>query len=418
MLDTNMVAKQPRNIFILHPSDFLTDHEPHGDGLTAFGFIRELARRDYRLHVAARQCSLSSPLPSNVTLYQLPVRVRVPLLDRVEYMIRARRLFQRLQYAESIEIIHQMNPVFAGLSLAVTGTRVPIVLGTIVPCWPDDPDSLLSRHPLVGKLLLGIKRVIVGWQQKAAAILLLTSPAALNRVPYPEAIEHKVMFVPHGIDTEAFSPASPGECSQSAPTVLFLANLQRRKGIFVLLKAFERVAQAVPGCRLRIVGSGPESASVAEQVKRMPCGDQIELVPNVARDRVVTFLRECTVYCLPSLGEPYGASLVEAMCCGIPVVGTAAGGFPYLVPEGGGRLVPPRNPDALAMALIEVLTDEALQRSMGTVNRDHAVASLSWSRAVDRLEIAYRVAFSQHNVSNSIIHQAGMPNASAGDARQ
>ncbi len=390
-----MTQGHPRTIFLLHPSDYLTDHEPHGDGLTAFGFIHELARRGYRLHVAARQVSVRNPLPENVTLHMVPKRIRIPLLDRLEYMVRVRMLFRRLQRTESIQLVHQMNPVFAGLSLALAGIDVPLVLGTIVPRWPNDPDSISSRHPWVGKVLERIKNAVVNLQQKSATLLLLTSPAAVNRLPKPDKMLSKVMFVPHGIDTDLFSPAM-GKTTVQPPTILFLANLQKRKGIFTLLEAFFEIAEALPDCRLRIVGSGREATSVAAYVNTMPHRDRIELVGNVSRERVKCFLHECSVYCLPSFGEPYGASVAEAMSCGIPVVVTKAGGFPHLVPENGGRFVPVGQSSALAAALIEVLSNEKLQRTMGAVNREHAVASLSWSRAVDQLEVGYRTAFSQH----------------------
>lgn len=411
-----MTQGQPRTIFLLHPSDYLTDHKPHGDGLTAFGFIHELARRGYRLHVAARQVSLRDPLPANVILHMVPKRIRIPLLDRLEYMVRVRRLFRRLQRTESIELVHQMNPVFAGLSLALAGIDVPLVLGTIVPRWPNDPDSISSRHPWVGKVLEKIKNAVVGLQQKSATILLLTSPAAVNRLPKPGKVLSKVMFVPHGIDTDLFSPAMEKTTIQP-PTILFLANLQKRKGIFTLLEAFFEIAEAIPDCRLKIVGSGREAVSVAAYVNSMPHRDRIELVGNVSRERVKNFLHECSVYCLPSFGEPYGASVAEAMSCGIPVVVTKAGGFPYLVPENGGRFVPMGKSSELAAALIEVLGNEKLQRAMGVVNREHAVASLSWSRAVDQLELGYRTAFSQHNLMKEKQEQV-VAESSAGELGQ
>ena len=392
---TQVPTGQLRSIFLLHPSDYLTDHASHGDGLTAFGFIHELAKRGYRLHVAARQVSLRTELPENVILHRILRRIHIPLLDRLEYMVRVRRFFRRLQRAEPIQLIHQMNPVFAGLSLALAGTDVPIVLGTIVPRWPNDPDSLASRHPLVGRFLDGIKNFVVGLQQKKATMLLLTSPAAMNRMPKPEQVQDKIMFVPHGIDTELFSPATTKR-AEGPPRILFLANLQKRKGIYTLLDAFLEIVKSVPNCRLRIVGSGAEAASVAAYVDTMPCRKQVELIGNVPRERVSDFLRDCTVYCLPSFGEPYGASVVEAMSCGIPIVVTKAGGFPYLVPETGGRFIRPGNSFALAKALVEILTNPEMQRSMGAVNREHAVASLSWARAVDQLEIGYRTAFSRH----------------------
>ena len=410
----NQISSGPlRSIFLLHPSDYLTDHESHGDGLTAYGFIHELAQRGYRLHIAARKISLRSKLPANVTLHLIRSRVRLPLLDRLEYMVRTRLLFRRLQRTEPVELIHQMNPVFAGLSLAMVGTGVPVVLGTIVPRWPKDPDSIASRHPRVGKILEKIKNSIVSWQQKAATILLLTSPAAENRLPHPEKMRAKTTFVPHGIDTESFSPMT--KRNVTAPTILFLANLQKRKGIFTLLDAFLEVSAAVPNCRLKIVGGGTEAKAVAAYVETMPCHNQIELVGNVARDRVVGFLHECTVYCLPSFGEPYGASVAEAMSCGTPVVVTKAGGFPYLVPEAGGRFVSPGNARELATSLVEVLNNQGLQRSMGAENRRHAIASLSWARVVDRLELAYRTALSQHNLQQRKTPQEFMSGSSAGE---
>jgi L-malate glycosyltransferase len=415
---THAPTGQPRNIFLLHPSDFLTDHEPHGDGLIAFGFIRELARRGYRLHVAARKYSLRTPLPPNVIFHKLPIRIRMPLLDRLEFMIRVRALFKRLQREESIQLIHQMNPVFTGLSLALTGTGTPLVLGTIVPRWPNDPDSLASRHPLLRRLLRTIKNLIVSLQQKQASALLLTSPAAMNRIPRPSQVQHKVMFVPHGIDTDLFSPARAGKSSEQPLTILFLANLQKRKGIFVLLEAFAEVVKTLPNCRLRIVGAGPEATAVAEHVSTLTCSSQIELVGNVSREQVGGFFQECSVYCLPSFGEPYGASVVEAMSCGAPVVVTAAGGFPYLVPDGGGRFVPPGDASALASALIEILKDEKLQRSMGLVNREYAVASLGWNTAVDRLELAYRTVFSRQNLARPASQEALLAEPSTNELRQ
>jgi len=329
-------------------------------------------------------------------------------------MVRTRLLFRRLQRTEPVELIHQMNPVFAGLSLAMVGVDVPVVLGTIVPKWPKDPDSIASRHPWVGKILEKIKNGIVSLQQKAATALLLTSPAAENRLPHPEKMRSKAILVPHGIDTESFSPVTERKVV-TPPTILFLANLQKRKGIFTLLDAFLEVSVAVPDCRLKIVGGGTEAKAVAAYVETMPCRNQIELVGNVARDRVVGFLHECTVYCLPSFGEPYGASVAEAMSCGTPVVVTKAGGFPYLVPEAGGRFVSPGNARELATSLVEVLNNQDLQRSMGAANREHAVASLSWGRVGDRLELAYRTALSQHNLQQRKTRQEFISGSSAGE---
>jgi type III pantothenate kinase len=77
------------------------------------------------------------------------------------------------------------------------------------------------------------------------------------------------------------------------------------------------------------------------------------------------------------------------MACGVPIVATRAGGVPYVVGEAGGRLVPPRDPAALADALVEVLTSPPLQRAMGRQNRERLEDHFEVEGAVDRLEAAY-----------------------------
>jgi glycosyltransferase involved in cell wall biosynthesis len=112
----------------------------------------------------------------------------------------------------------------------------------------------------------------------------------------------------------------------------------------------------------------------------------------VARDQVPSLMRDCAVYCLPSFGEPFGMSALEAMACARPVVATDAGGLAHLVSDEGGRKVPPGDPGALASALAEVLGDPALRRSMGEHNRRVAERRYAWPRVIERLEAAYAEA--------------------------
>jgi glycosyl transferase family 4 len=120
---------KPLTIFVPHCSDLLTDHLPHGDGLIAHGFISNLARRGHRLHVAAQRVELRSPLHSNITLHEIPVTASGPLVGRLEYMLRVRRLLNKLNKDCRFDLIHQLNPVFTGTSLAMIGSGLPLVLG-------------------------------------------------------------------------------------------------------------------------------------------------------------------------------------------------------------------------------------------------------------------------------------------------
>lgn len=171
--------------------------------------------------------------------------------------------------------------------------------------------------------------------------------------------------------------------------VLFLANLQPRKGVLVALDAFEQVAADLPGARLIVAGAGPEEEELRRRVAASRVGDRVLLRGPLPREAVLAAMQACTVYCMPSLGEPFGMSALEAMACARPVVGTDAGGLRYLVPPGGGLMVPPGDARALAVALGQVLASPAVQRAMGERNRRAVEERYAWPRVVDRLEGVY-----------------------------
>src|SRR3984893_17010466 len=171
----------PLNIFVPHCSDLLTDHLPHGDGLVAHGFITSLARRGHRLHVAAQRVDLREPLPANVTVHEISPRAFPPLLSRLDYMLRVRLLLGRLNKEYCFDLVHQLNPVFTGMSLSLTGCGLPLVLGTYVARWPDDPETISSKGKWFTQLLPHVRSVICDMQQRQAGGLLLSKTAGRHR---------------------------------------------------------------------------------------------------------------------------------------------------------------------------------------------------------------------------------------------
>ena len=375
-------------IFVAHPSEMLTDYLPHGDGLVAFSYLSRLAVRGHELHVAAQGVEFRDPVPSTLTIHRLS-RAGTSPLHRLVFMTRMRQLFARLHRQVPFDVIHQMNPVFTGLSLALVGVETPLVLGAFVPRWQttDDPARLSLRARLVERG----ERVVGRIQQRRAAALLVASAAARRRIHEPERHRGRIFEVPHGIDPSRFRPrAAP----PSRPSVLFLNSVQYRKGIFTLLDAFPHVARAVPGVELVVAGIGPDLSEVQRRAQIMD-GCTIRFAGRVAREQVGDMLRAHSIYCLPSIGEPFGMTILEAMACGVPIVATRAGGIPDLVPADGGRLVPTRDPAALAAALVEILGSTRLQCVMGAENRARVEQVFDIEKAVDRLEAAYEATLSR-----------------------
>lgn len=372
-------------IFVAHPSALLTDHRAHGDGLVAFGFIRELAARGHELHVAAERVDLHDPLPANVTLHVLGARRARRPTDRIAFMWRMRRLYGRLARGTPFDLVHQLNPVDVGLTLALEGLAAPIVLGPYVPDWPADDQHRPGAMTLLARRL---REAIRAAQQRRATSVLLSTPAAATKLAQAGAGRLQVHELSPGIDIRTWTPGA----EPSDERVLFLANLHARKGILDLLDAFALMSTSLPGARLIVAGDGPLAAETRRRVRALPHPSRVELLGSVTRADACSLMQACSVYCLPSLGEPFGMTALEAMACAKPVVATAAGGLRYLVTPEGGRTVAPGDAPALAAALEEILRSPRLARAMGEHNRREAVRRYSWERVGDRLEEAYRAA--------------------------
>jgi glycosyltransferase involved in cell wall biosynthesis len=397
-----IAARRHLRIFVAHASDHLTDHQPHGDGLVAEGFIRHLAERNHQIDVAVESVALRRRMPANVRLHHVPVPPLWKKVPRLGFILGVRRLFRDLQKQGRFDIVHQLNPVFTGVSLAMHGLHHHIVLGPFVPHWPAGAD-VSEMNWGAARMRDWISRV----QQQHAGALLVTTPAALSRVKSRSTANGPLIFeVPHGIDLAAFQPrASP----PPRPSILFLANMWRRKGIFTLLQAFTRVRREVPTATLTVAGRGSDEQLMEQAVAAHPCRAAIAIVGNIGRAEVPALLRSHSVYCLPSFGEPFGMTILEAMASGVPVVTSNCGGPGFLVDDRGGRLVPPDDDDRLAAALIEVLSSPSLQHSMGQHNRVVAEQRFAWTRVIDALEDAYYSTLERGRPSSDDLHARSTP---------
>jgi glycosyltransferase involved in cell wall biosynthesis len=373
-----MIFAVTLRIFLLAPSALLTDHRPHGDGLVACGFVRELSARGHHLDVAAQRVDIVGSLPSNVGMHQVRGKDRPAPLDRLALVEEVRRVYRCLNGDTNFDVVHQLNPVDAGVSLALADSRSPLILGPYVPDWPSPRGG--AMHGAVNR----IKRATRAAQQRRAAMLLLSTPAAASKVEVKAPVRH----LTPGIEPGVWAPGQGGR----GQDVLLLSNLEARKGVRTAIAAFERICAELPAARLLIAGTGSEAAAIRRIASSTACADRIELLGPVGRKEAVAVMQACDLYCLPSFGEPFGMTALEAMACARPVVATDAGGVRFLVSQRGGRKVPPGDPRALAGALRELLLDADLRRSMGEHNRRLVEERYAWSPVVDRLEDIYREA--------------------------
>ena len=175
---------------------------------------------------------------------------------------------------------------------------------------------------------------------------------------------------------EVFSPASAQEkthlrwqlaqrfgVAESDAWVGNLAALVPHKDHDTLLAAALLVLQKRPQTTFLIAGQGPEQERLVKQIKRMGLTGKVFILGQVADP--APLLRALDLFVLSSWGEGMGSVLLEAAACGLPIAATTAGGIPEIVSDGSsGLLVPPRDPEALAGAILRLLEDGALARRL------------------------------------------------------
>jgi glycosyltransferase involved in cell wall biosynthesis len=183
----------------------------------------------------------------------------------------------------------------------------------------------------------------------------------------------------------------PREALAPVPTLAFAGRLAPEKGLDVLLQAFRRVRERLPEARLVIAGDGPEREALAERVAALGQGGHVECLGHRPRAELDARLGSAWVQAVPSIWEePFGLVAPEAMMRGVAVVASDAGGLAEIVEDGRtGRLVRRGDADALAEALLGILSDRELAARMGRAGRERALAHFGESRYVDRFVEIY-----------------------------
>ncbi|WP_309617377.1 glycogen synthase [Salinibacterium sp.] len=230
---------------------------------------------------------------------------------------------------------------------------------------------------------------------------------------YPWLDEQKVITVHNGIDLERWRPVDDAALVRELgidpdrPSVVFVGRITRQKGLPYLLRA---AALLPPDVQLILCAGAPDTPEILAEVEAGVRALQAERSGVVWIDRLLSqhelsaVLTQATTFVCPSVYEPLGIVNLEAMACGVPVVGTATGGIPEVIIDGvTGRLVPieqlddgtgtPTDPDRfvadLAATLAEVVSDPTNAARMGRAGRLRAETDFSWVTIAARTREIY-----------------------------
>lgn len=254
---------------------------------------------------------------------------------------------------------------------------IPVVLSSERTYYPENKIKLYALKILDSS----VNKVL----RNGVDCLTAHCSAAKNFMAAELGVKREIKVVNVGVNSDVFKPLPSANryLKTGDFKLLTVARLHEYKGLEYLIKSIKGVTQQAPEAHLFILGKGPEEQNLKE------LRDSLEL------DRYITFISEpipnykmpelyaeCDVYVQPSIVEPYGIAILEAMSCGKPVVGTKIGGMMDTISDGEcGFMVSPRNPDQLAEKLL-FLRNKSLRDKFGKAARIRAQNKFDWNKIV------------------------------------
>jgi len=228
----------------------------------------------------------------------------------------------------------------------------------------------------------------------------------------PADVVSKILFHPHGIDTQMFFPGSSVKSFSENSTrqahlvrnntplrLLSVGRLTEAKGFQFAVRSCRILLESDLPFRYRIVGDGRERKNLYQLITALELDEVVELVGAMEHRSLVSEYHSADIYIAPSIIGSHGNRdglpnvVLEAMACGLPVIGSDTVGIPEAVQDGiTGYLVPPRDPNALAFAILDLAPKPHKRRELGhagfrLVNKDYAR-----HHCMDRLAGLYRSA--------------------------
>jgi starch synthase len=267
---------------------------------------------------------------------------------------------------------------------------------------------------------LGGGYALSSWAERTAyegaAAVIAVSAGMRNDIlrSYPRVEPERVVVVHNGIDLAGWQRREDADAVRALgidpdrPAVVFVGRVTRQKGLPYLLRAAALLPADV---QVVLCAGAPDTPEIAAEVAGLVSDLSARRVGVVyiermlPREELCAVLSAGTVFVCPSVYEPLGIVNLEAMACGVAVVGTATGGIPEVVDDGvTGRLVPidqvsdgtgtPRDPDAfvadLAAVLTDVVSDPERAARMGAAGRRRAEEHFAWTAIAQRTMEVYR----------------------------
>jgi glycosyltransferase involved in cell wall biosynthesis len=211
--------------------------------------------------------------------------------------------------------------------------------------------------------------------------------------PYLAPYQNKIAVVPCGVDTEKFKPAISTENQNTLFFLSVLDEFHQYKGLDYLLLSLKTVKKEIPLVKLIVGGKGNLLSHYKAMADSLGLRDNVEFKGFIPDEQLSWYYNQCHAFVLPSISsaqEGFGIVALEALACAKPVITTKIVGVARdLEKTRSGLVIPAKDPEALADAIITILTGDS-SREMGINGRKLVEAKYTWQKVAQMTENIYR----------------------------
>ncbi|NYB51985.1 MAG: glycosyltransferase [Methanobacteriaceae archaeon] len=376
------------------------EDDPHG--IFVHRLMREIAKKGHEVHVLA-------PYTGGETDYHLegvhverfhyfyPRRYqklsgRSGMIDNVKegFLVKIQVLtylffnvFYSLRKLKNMDIIHVQWPIPNGLGALFLKKVYGIpYINTI----HGEEVHLSKRYHMLFAL-----RWLVNNSSKT-----ITNSTATRNFSIEAGLDgEKIDVIPFGVETDFFRPLEVYK-DPDIFQILSVGYLIERKGFEYLIRAMPLVLKEHENVRLKIVGSGPLESKLKSLIYELELADKVEIVKNVSDEELLMIYNSADLFVLPSIvdsqgnTEGLGVVLLEAMACGLPVIGSDVGGISDIIENGkNGFLVKEKDITALSYCIIKIINDKGILSCLSNNGYKSVKNKFSWNKIANYYQNIY-----------------------------
>ena len=333
-----------------------------GSGALATELGLDLARRGHHVHFITYAMPFRlREYAERVTFHEVDtVSGRYPLFEHYPYTLALASKQHEVALRERLDVLH----VHYAIPHATTAWLAREMLG--------------KEHRLkVITTLHGTDITLVGQEasfhpitkfsiERSDAVTAVSEFLKEETVRTFGCVQCRISVIPNFVNLAEYHPIDQKQRDGLAPAghklITHVSNFREVKRVKDVVRVFARIRRALPATLL-MVGDGPERDDAEREARELAVDQDVRFLGRI--DAVAPLLQQSDLFVLPTQSESFGLAALEAMACGVPVVGSRAGGLPEVVEDGvSGILEPPGSVEAMGRRAVELLRDDARHTGM------------------------------------------------------